>query len=128
MSKLESTKRTNAIFLLIVLIIGTFTALSPSFMTGAQAFLMDNNYKSDYGMNSHDDKQSYGKDNNNNYYKSKDSSSNVKCNNINVNLNGFNNNDIGASTTSGLGALATEAQAEDEGEIGANSLESGGGE
>ena len=89
MIKLESTKRTNAIFLLIVLIIGTFTALSPLFMTGAQAFLMDNNYKPDYGMNSHDDKQSYGKDNNN-YYKSKDSSSNVKCNNINVNLNGFN--------------------------------------
>ena len=65
MSKLESTKRTNAIFLLIVLIAGTFTAISP-FMTGAQAFQMENNYnnyESDYGTNSYDDKQSYGKDN-----------------------------------------------------------------
>ena len=76
MIKLESTKRTNAIFLLIVLVAGTFTAISPSFMTGAQAFQMENNYnnyESDYGMNSHDNKQSYGKDSNN-YYKSKDSS------------------------------------------------------
>ena len=63
MSKLESTKRTNAIFLLIVLVAGTFTAISPSFMTGAQEFRMDNNYKSDYGMDRYDDKQSYGKDN-----------------------------------------------------------------
>ena len=45
MSKLESTKRTNAIFLLIVLVAGTFTAMSP-FMTGAQAFQMENNYNS----------------------------------------------------------------------------------
>ena len=100
MRKIESTKRTNAIFLLIVLLTGTFAALSPSFMTGAQAFLMDNNYKPDYGMNSHDYKQSYGKDSNN-YYKSKDSSSssnNVKCNNINVNVNGFNGANIANSS------------------------------
>jgi hypothetical protein len=31
-------------------------------MTGAQAFLMDNNYEPDYGMKSYDGKQSYGKD------------------------------------------------------------------
>jgi hypothetical protein len=91
LSKLESTKRTNAIFLLIVLVAGTFIAISPSFMTGVQAFQMENNYnnyESDYGMNSYDDKQSYGKDSNN-YYKSKDSSSNVKCTNINTNVNGL---------------------------------------
>ena len=123
MSKLESTKRTHAIFLLIVLVTGTFTALSPSFMTGAQAFQMDNNYKPDYGMNSHDYKQSYGKDSNNNYYKSKDSS-NIKCNNINVNVNGFN----GATLPTALSDLATEAQATaDEGEIGASSIGSGSG-
>ena len=63
MSKIVSTKKTNAIFLAIVLIAGTFAAISPSFMTGAQAFLMDNNYEPDYGMDSYDDKQSYGKDN-----------------------------------------------------------------
>ena len=90
-------------------------------MTDAQGFLMDRNYKSDYGMNNHDDKQSYGKDSNNNYYKSKDSS-NVKCNNINTNVNGFNGNDIGTDSTSDLGALATEAQAADEVEVGANSF------
>jgi len=120
LSKIDSTK-INAGFLAIVLIIGTFAAISPSFMTGAQGFLMDNNYESDYGMNSYDDKKSYGKDNNNYYYKSKDSSSNVKCNNINVNLNGFSGNAIGTAPTSDLGALATEAQAEDEGANGANS-------
>ena len=75
-------------------------------------------------MNSHDGKQSYGKDND--YDKSKDS--NVKCNNINVNLNGFSGNEIGASTTSGLGALATQAQEEDEGEKGANSGNDGRGD
>jgi len=44
---------TSAIFLGIVLVAGTIFTLSPSFMIpGAQAFLMDNNYKPDYGMNS----------------------------------------------------------------------------
>ena len=79
MSKLEPTKRTNAIFLLIILVAGTFTALSP-FMIDAQAFQMENNYnnyESDYGINHYDNKKSYGKDSNN-YYKSKDSSSNVQ--------------------------------------------------
>ena len=38
----------------------------------------------------------------------------IKCNNINVNLNGFSGNTLDASTTSGLRGLATEAQAEDE--------------
>ena len=49
----------------------------------------------------------------------------LKCNNINVNLNGFSGNAIGASPA--LGALTTEAQAADEDEIGATSFESGGG-
>ena len=68
MSKIISTKKTSAIFLAIVLIAGTFAALSPSFMIGAHAqqYGMDkkyNSYEPDYGMNSYDDKQSYGKDN-----------------------------------------------------------------
>ena len=79
---------------------------SPSFMTGAQAFLMDNNYEPDYGMKSYDEKQSYGKDRkDNNYYKSKESF--VKCNNINVNVNGFNGVDINALPTA-LRGLATD--------------------
>ena len=69
---------------------------------------MDNNYEPDYGMNSYDDKQSYGKDNNN-YYKSKDS--NVKCNNININLNGFSGNEIGTAPTALTGLATDEAQA-----------------
>ena len=91
-------------------------------MVGAQAFLMDNNYESDYGMNSYNGKQSYGKDNN--YYKSKDSS-NVKCNNINVNVNGFN----GVTLPTALNGLTTdEGQASsDEGDVGANSFESDSG-
>ena len=83
---------------------------------------MDNNYEQDYGMDNSHDKQSYGKDNS--YYKSKHGS-NIKCNNINVNLNG--DIDIGGASEA-LSTLATEAQAaENEGEIGANSLGSGGG-
>jgi hypothetical protein len=127
--KIVLRKSTNAIFLAIVLIAGTFAAISPSFMVGAHAqqYGMNqkyNSYEPDYGMdNSYDDKQSYGKDSNS-YDKSKDSS-NVKCNNINVNVNG--DIDIGASQV--LGALATdEAQASaDEGEIGTNSVGSDGG-
>jgi hypothetical protein len=127
-------KTTSAIFLAIVLIVGTFASLSPSFMIGAHAqqYGMDqryNSYEQNYGMdNSYDDKQSYGKDNS---YPFKDSSSvsvkKIKCNNINVNLNGFSGNEIGTAPTSGLGALATEAQAEDEGEVGASSSGSDGG-
>ena len=51
------------------------------------------------------DKQSYGKDSNS-YDKSKDSNSvtvkKIKCNNINVNLNGFSGNEIGTVPTSVL--------------------------
>ena len=121
MSKIVSTKKINAGFLAIVLIIGTFAAISPSFMTGAQAFLMDDNYESDYGMNSYDGKQSYEKDNN--YYKSKDSSSNVKCNNFNVNGLGIN---ALPPALNGLATDETQAAAE-EGEVGASSSGSDGG-
>ena len=122
MSKIILTKKTSPIFLAIVLVAGTIFTFSPSFMIpGAQAFLMDNSYKPDYGMDSYEDKHSYGKDNS--YYKSKDSS-NVKCNNINVNVNGFN----GATLPTALRGLATdEAQTSaDEGELGASSVESSG--
>ena len=92
---------------------------------GAQAFQMDNNYEQGYGMDSYDDKQSYGKDIIS-YDNSKDSSNinvkNIECNNINVNNNGFNGATLPTSTLNGL---ATEAQAEDEGEIGASSSGSG---
>ena len=136
MSKILSTKKINAGFLAIVLIVGTFAAISPSFMVGAHAqqYGMDqqkyNSYEPDYGMDRYDDKQSYGKDSNS-YDKSKDSSSTIvkkiKCNNINVNVNGFNGVEVGTLPTA-LNGLATEVQAsEDEGEIGASSSGSDGG-
>ena len=97
MTKIILKKTTSAIFLAIVLIVGTFAVISPSFMIGAHAqqYGMDqkyNSYEPDYGMDSYD-KKPYGKEDNN-YYKSKDSSNvivkNIECNNINVNNNGFN--------------------------------------
>ena len=127
----NSTKTTkySAIFLAAILVAGTIALSNSSFMVGAQAqqyygmdqrynsyqpeYGTDNKYNSyepeygtDYGMDSYDDKKPYGKDNS--YDKSKDSSSaivkKIKCNNINVNVNGFI--DIGASQA--LGALATD--------------------
>ena len=119
MSKLESRKRTNAIFLLIVLVLGTFAAISPSFMIGVHAH--------QYGKDRYDDKESYGKENS--YYKSKDSSNvNVKkieCNNINTNPNGFNGLELGTLPTALNGLASDEAQVSDEGEIGTSSFESG---
>ena len=137
MSKIISTK-INAGFLAIVLIVGTFAAISPSFMVGAHAqqYGMDqqkyNSYEPDYGMdNSYDDKKSYGKDSNS-YDKSKDSSTivkKIKCNNINANVNGFNGVEVGTLPTA-LSDLATddEAKASDEGEVGTNSFGSNDGE
>ena len=134
MSKIISTKKINAGFLAIVLIVGTFVAISPSFMIGAHAqqYGMDqqkyNSYESDYGMdNSYDNKQSYGKDSNS-YDKSKDSTivKKEKCNNINVNLNGFNGIAVNAVPPVLNGLATNEAQAsEDEGEIGTSSSGSG---
>ena len=49
MNKIVSTKTSNAIFLIIVLVAGTFAAISPSFIVGAQAepyYEMDDRYDS----------------------------------------------------------------------------------
>ena len=73
MSKTVSTKRTSSVFLAAILAAGTIAAFSPSFMVGtAQA-------ESYYGMDNNHDK-SYGKDVN---------AKSIKCNNINVNVNGL---------------------------------------
>ncbi len=108
-------KTTSAIFLAIVLVAGTFAAISPSFIIGvnAQSEPYDygydsykpeykdkayNSYEPDYGMDSYDKKpygqESYGKDRD--YDNSKDSRSDLlkklKCNNINANLNNVDAN------------------------------------
>ena len=79
---INSTK-ISAAFLATILVAGTITAIYPSFVIGAEA-----QSETHYGVDSY--KQSYGKDS----YKSKDSNSSaivkkVKCNNINVNINGL---------------------------------------
>jgi hypothetical protein len=123
--------------LAIVFLAGTFAAITPSFIIGvnaqAEPYGMDhryNSYEPDYGMdNSYDNKQSYGKDSNS-YDKSKDSSTIVKkekCNNINVNVNGFNGIEVGTLPTALNGLATNEAQAADEGEVGASSSGSDGG-
>ena len=115
-SKIVSTKF-NAIFLAAILVAGTITAVYPSFVIGAEA-----QSETLYEVDSY--KQPYGKDS----YKSKDSSSaivkKVKCNNINVNVNGL---EITALPPSLSGLLTDDAQATDEGERGASSYGSGEG-
>jgi hypothetical protein len=107
LNKIVLEKNISAIFLVTVLVAGTIATFSPSFMVGAQAdsyLEMENNYEKSYG--------------NYNIDKSKDSSSvsikKVKCNNINVNVNGLELNTTSVPSLSNL--LASEAQAEDEGE------------
>ena len=117
------------------MIVGTFAAISPSFITGvnAQQYGMDqkyNSYQPEYGMDSYDEK-SYGKEDNS-YDKSKDSSSafvkNIECNNINVNNNGFNEVELNSLPTALRGLASEEAQAlADEGEVSASSIVSDGG-
>ena len=51
----------------------------------------------------------------------------VKCNNINVNVNGFNGIGVGTLPTTLNGLATDEAQVADEGEIGASSIGSDGG-
>ena len=114
MTKKLLIKRTSAIFLAIVLVAGTITLFSPSFMTGAQAQEyyggMENNYENHYGKDT---------------YKSKDSNSvivkKIKCNNVNVNVNGLELNGLPPFLT----GLASEAQTADEGQTGASSYGSG---
>jgi hypothetical protein len=134
---LRKTTKYSAIFLAAILVAGTIALSNSSFMVGAQAqqyYGMDqryNSYEPDYGMDRYDDKQSYEKDNNS-YDKSKDSSHSVsvkkiKCNNINVNVNGFNGVKVGTLPTALTGLATNEAQASADGdEIGASSFGSGG--
>ncbi len=140
MSKIISTTKINACFLAIVFLVGTFAAITPSFIIGvnaqAEPYGMDqryNSYEPDYGMDSYDNKQYYGKDSNS-YDKSKDSSSTIvkkiKCNNINVNVNGFNGVEVGDALPTALNGLATDDEAQaaaGEGEVGGSSFGSGSG-
>lgn len=61
MSNTVSTKKLNTIFLATVLIVGTFAAISPSFIIGVNAQHYAQ-YGMDTGYNSYDDRKSYGMD------------------------------------------------------------------
>src|SRR5918995_1653296 len=101
------TTKISAAFLATVLVAGIIALSSPSFMVGAQA-------APGYGMDSYD-KKSNGKD---------VSIKKVKCNNINVNVNGLTLNTTSVPFLSDL--LGSEAYASDEGDNGASSYGSGG--
>ena len=105
-NEILSIKRNSAIFLATVLLAGTIALSSPSFIVGAQA---DSYYG---GMDNY--KKSSGKDVN---------VKNVKCNNVNVNVNGLELNLTSVPFLSGL--LASEAN---EGQYGVNSYGSSGGQ
>lgn len=133
-NKIILRKTTSAIFLAVILVIGTITLSNPSFMMAdAQPELyygMDDrnsDYKQDYGMDRYDKKsytdsyesnygnsyeqESYGKD----YDKSKDGISDLlkklKCNNINVNINGVGINATGPDAANDSSLPVTDAVA-----------------
>ena len=70
MNRIISRKTTSPIFLAIVLVTGTITAIFPSFVIGVNAqsesyYGIDdryNDYKRDYGMDNSYDKKPYGND------------------------------------------------------------------
>jgi len=112
-------------FLAIVLVLGTIAFTAPSFMTNAHA---TSDHERDYDHD--EDKKSYDKYDKD-YDKSKKESSSsvfvkkVKCNNINVNLNGINAN-IGlpnnGPVTGPIAVAQEEAEEEDDEE--SNSIKS----
>ena len=116
MSKIILRKRTSAIFLSIVIVLGIIATVYPSFMVGAaqaeSSDELDNDLKS-YGKDNDESKDKEKDDNR--YYKSKDSSNvvvkKIKCNNINVNVNGFNGVEVNAVPPVLNGLATDEAQA-----------------
>jgi hypothetical protein len=128
-------KETGAIFLAIVLVLGTIALTVPSFSVEAQATSdrekdYDNDYedKKSYDRNDYKSKYSSYEKYDKNYYESeKDSNSvsikKVKCNNINVNLNGIDVN-IGGLPSNGpvTDPIAVTQEVEDDDEE-SNSIE-----
>ena len=135
MNKIVSIKETSAIFLAIVLVLGTIALTIPSFSVEAQA---TSDREKDYDK--YEYKKSYEKDDYKSEYSSygkydrdhdkseKDSKSvfvkKVKCNNINVNLNGIDVNTGGLPINGPVTDPVAVAQEEDDDEeTESNSLE-----
>ena len=154
MNKIALKKETSAIFLAIVLVLGTIALTVPSFSVEAQATSdreKDHDYEDrDYKSRDHDKKDYYNDDEDKNSYekaeseyssygkydrdhdKSEKDNSNsvsikkVKCNNINVNINGLNAN-IGLPNNGPVTDPVAVAQQDDDDndeEIETNSIES----
>jgi hypothetical protein len=116
------TKLTNAIFLAVVLVAGTFVIMSPSFLIGGSAqtepyydgMNQEKKYGYDKPYNNKPQYPSFKQDNN--YYKSKDNSISIKkvnCNNVNLNINDASVNNVGRppiGDTTSLDASGTEDQ------------------
>ena len=110
MTKIVLAKNTNAIFLAIVLIVGTIALSSLSFIVGTSA-----QAQSYYGMDSYKLENGYDYDDNNNYPKKSGADVNIQkieCNNININVNELGINQI-PQETNGL-ATAEAAAANEE--------------
>ncbi len=137
LTKIVLKKETSAIFIAIVLVLGTIATVNPSFIAGAQATSdREKDYDHDEYKKSYDkddyksEYSSYGKyDSDYDKYK-KDSSNSVfvkkvKCNNINVNLNGIDVN-IGGLPNNGpvTDPVAVAKEDDDDEEIESNSIES----
>ncbi len=136
LNKIVSIRETSAIFLAIVLVLGTIALAVPSFSVEAQA---TSDREKDY--DGYEDKKSYDKDDYKSDYSSygkydrdhdkseKDSKSvsikKVKCNNINVNLNGIDVN-IGGLPSNGpvTEPIAVAQEDEEDDEVESNSIES----
>ncbi len=85
-----TTAKINSIFLAVVLVVGTFAAVYPSFIIGVNA-----QAERDYGYDN--DRKDV-------------SASSLKCNNINVNLNGIEANIGGAVDSEGAAAAPASTQ------------------
>jgi len=122
LNKIVLRKTTSAMFLAIVLVLGTIAFTAPSFMTNAHA---TSDHERDYDND--EDKKSYDKDDRD-YDKSKKESNSVfvkkvKCNNINVNLNGINAN-IGLPNNGPVtGPIAVAQEEVDDDDEESNSIE-----
>jgi hypothetical protein len=110
LNKIVSTKF-NAVFFAVILISGTIALSFPSFMTTATA-----QAESYYGGMDKTYKKSSGKD---------VPLKSIKCNNVNVNVNGLELNLTSVPFLSNL--LASETQADEDGERATDSYGSDGG-
>jgi hypothetical protein len=121
-NKIISSTKTNTLFLAVILVAGTFAAITPSssFINGVEA-----QSETEYAYNSYAPIPEY--QDNNDYNKLKDSVSieKIKCNNININFLGNNTGDITLGNKGQTPTEEEEEEEEEEGYLGAYSSDDG---